>query len=55
MLTVFSDLVITVHVGVVLALRLFMRRMAIAVQIENANENSLTAHENFQLPPGTMI
>ena len=56
-LTVFSDLVIAVNVGVVLASLLFMRRMANAVQIENDNENFLaaTVHENFQLPSGTMI
>lgn len=56
-LTVFSDLVIAVNVGVVLASLLFMRRMANAVQIEHDNENFLaaTAHENFELPAGTMI
>ena len=56
-LTVFSDLVVAVNVGVVLASLLFMRRMAIAVQVENDNENFLaaTAHEDFQLPPKTMI
>jgi len=56
-LTIFSDLVIAVNVGVVLASLLFMRRMSTAVQVENDNENFLaaTAHENFQLPPKTMI
>ena len=56
-LTVFSDLVIAVNVGVMLASLLFMRRMANAVQIEHDNESFLaaTAHENFELPPGTMI
>ena len=33
-LTVFSDLVIAVNVGVLLAALLFMRRMALAVQVE---------------------
>lgn len=57
LLTVFSDLVIAVNVGVVLASLIFMRRMATAVQIENDNENFLAAraHENFVLPKGTMI
>lgn len=56
-LTVFSDLVIAVNVGVVLASLLFMRRMADAVRIENDNESFIaaTAHEDFELPPGTMI
>ena len=56
-LTILSDLVIAVNVGVMLASLLFMRRMANAVQIEDDNENFLaaTAHENFELPPGTMI
>ena len=56
-LTVFSDLVIAVNVGVILASLLFMRRMADAVRIENDNENFIaaTAHEDFELPPGTMI
>ena len=56
-LTVFSDLVVAVNVGVVLASLLFMRRMANAVQVENDNESFLaaTAHENFELPPKTMI
>ena len=57
LLTVFSDLVVAVNVGVVLASLLFMRRMANAVQVENDNESFLaaTAHENFVLPPKTMI
>lgn len=57
LLTVFSDLVVAVNVGVVLASLLFMRRMANAVQVENDNENFLaaTAHEHFVLPPKTMI
>ena len=56
-LTVFSDLVIAVNVGVVLASLLFMRRMAQAVQIENDNESfvAATADEDFEVPPGTLI
>ena len=56
-LTVFSDLVIAVNVGVVLASLLFMRRMAQAVQIENDNESfvAATADEDFDVPPGTLI
>jgi len=56
-LTVFSDLVIAVNVGVILASLLFMRRMADAVRIENDNESfkTATAHEDFDLPAGTMI
>ena len=57
LLTVFSDLVVAVNVGVVLASLLFMRRMANAVQIEDDKESFLaaTAQENFDLPVGTMI
>ena len=56
-LTVFSDLVVAVNVGVILASLLFMRRMADAVQIENDNQNfvAATAHEDFVLPENTMI
>ena len=57
LLTVFSDLVIAVNVGVILASLLFMRRMADAVRIENDNESfrAATAHEDFELPANTMI
>lgn len=56
-LTVFSDLVIAVNVGVILASLLFMRRMADAVRIANDNESfkAATAHEDFELSAGTLI
>lgn len=56
-LTVFADLFVAVNIGVILASLLFMRRMSMAVQIENDNASFLaaTAHENFTLPPGTTI
>lgn len=53
-LTVFTDLVVAVNVGVVLASLLFMRRMAQAVEINeesaNGDNDALPA-----LPPGTLV
>lgn len=56
-LTVLSDLVIAVNVGVVLASLLFMRRMALAVQIQEENESLLAVaqNEDLELPSGTMV
>lgn len=51
LLTVFSDLVIAVNIGVMLAALLFMKRMSEAVSIERQPANALPA----DLPPGTVV
>ena len=53
LLTVFSDLVVAVNVGVVLAALMFMRRMAQAVKIEQ--ENGLGAGGTVAPPAGTVV
>ncbi|VVQ22698.1 C4-dicarboxylic acid transporter DauA [Pseudomonas fluorescens] len=58
-LTVFSDLVIAVNIGVILAMLHFMRRMASSVEVqqvvEHELEEELRANGHTRLPPGTMI
>jgi len=58
-LTVFSDLVIAVNIGVILAMLHFMRRMASSVEvqqvIEHELEEELRANGHTRLPPGTLI
>ncbi|MGA3801451.1 SulP family inorganic anion transporter [Pseudomonas fluorescens] len=58
-LTVFSDLVIAVNIGVILAMLHFMRRMASSVEvqqvIEHELEEELRANGHARLPPGTLI
>jgi SulP family sulfate permease len=58
-LTVFSDLVIAVNIGVILAMLHFMRRMASSVEvqqvIEHELEEELRANGHIRLPPGTLI
>ncbi len=51
-LTVFSDLVVAVNVGVVLAALMFMRRMAGEVRIE---QDDVMRASGQALPPGTMV
>lgn len=58
-LTVFSDLVIAVNIGVILAMLQFMRRMASSVEVQQVVEHELE-HELRQnghqhLPPGVLI
>ncbi|MFA6178570.1 MAG: SulP family inorganic anion transporter [Candidatus Methylopumilus sp.] len=58
LLTVFSDLVVAVNIGVVLAALLFMRRMGEAVSIQAQSHEQLKQEfrdENFTLPPNTAI
>lgn len=54
-LTVFSDLVIAVNIGVILAMLQFMRRMASSVEVQQVVEEELAneLHSNGQasLPP----
>jgi SulP family sulfate permease len=58
-LTVFSDLVIAVNIGVILAMLHFMRRMASSVEVqqvvEHELEEELKANGQTRLPPGTLI
>ena len=58
-LTVFSDLVIAVNIGVILAMLHFMRRMASSVEVqqvvEHELEEELRANGHTRLPPGTLI
>ena len=58
-LTVFSDLVVAVNVGVVLASLLFMRRMAKSVSIEEHSQEQVAADAglgaDFVLPKDTVV
>lgn len=58
-LTVFSDLVIAVNIGVILAMLHFMRRMASSVEVqqvvEEALEGELRANGRTRLPPGVLV
>jgi SulP family sulfate permease len=58
-LTVFSDLVVAVNVGVVLASLLFMRRMAKSVSIEEHSDARIAADAgqgaDFALPADTVV
>lgn len=53
LLTIFTDLVVAVNVGVILSMLLFVHRMSQSVIIEQQDHTS-NANE-FQLPPGTVI
>lgn len=53
-LTVFTNLVIAVNVGVLLAIVLFMRRMAQTVTVEKAHPEALD-EELAALPPDTLL
>jgi sulfate permease, SulP family len=59
LLTVFSDLVVAVNVGVVLASLLFMRRMSKAVSIEEHSQEQVAADAgrgaDFVLPKDTVV
>ena len=58
LLTVFSDLVIAVNIGVLLSALLFMKRMGEAVSIEQQTPEELAREveeESFSLPPGTVV
>ncbi|MFC5696240.1 SulP family inorganic anion transporter [Pseudomonas sp. GCM10022186] len=58
-LTVFSDLVIAVNIGVILAMLQFMRRMASSVAVQQVVEEELTselrANGQLRLPPGVLV
>ena len=58
-LTAFTDLVVAVNVGVVLASLLFMRRMSKAVSIEEHSQEQVAADAgrgaDFMLPNDTVV
>jgi SulP family sulfate permease len=58
-LTVFSDLVIAVNIGVILAMLHFMRRMAESVEVQQVVEQELEAelrvNGHTHLPPGVLV
>ncbi|MFJ7142721.1 SulP family inorganic anion transporter [Pseudomonas protegens] len=58
-LTVFSDLVIAVNIGVILAMLHFLRRMASSVEVQQVVgedlENELRGKGRGHLPPGVLI
>lgn len=58
-LTVFSDLVIAVNIGVILAMLHFLRRMASSVEVQQVVgedlENELRGKGRGPLPPGVLI
>ena len=56
-LTVFSDLVIAVNVGVVLSALLFMHRTAQSVEVREDNENAMPVEGGLarEIPPGVLV
>lgn len=58
-LTVFSDLVVAVNIGVILAMLHFMRRMAASVEVQQVVEQALEAELRLgghsHLPPGVLV
>jgi SulP family sulfate permease len=58
-LTVFSDLVVAVNIGVILAMLHFMRRMAASVEVQQVVEQELEAElrvaGHSRLPPGVLV
>ncbi|MBL8482863.1 MAG: STAS domain-containing protein [Rhodocyclaceae bacterium] len=59
LLTVFSDLVVAVNIGVIIATLQFMRRMAASVEVQQLSgqelEMELVYQGRFKLPPGVLI
>ena len=58
-LTVFTDLVVAVNIGVILAMLQFLRRMASSVQTQQLTdkdlEMELVYHGKLTLPPGVLV
>lgn len=58
-LTVFSDLVVAVNIGVILAMLHFLRRMASSVEVQQIAEKELEMELTYQglttLPPGVLV
>jgi len=55
LLTVFSDLVLAVNIGVILAMLLFMRRMASSVAVQQQGHGELVAELGQELPPDVLV
>jgi len=55
LLTVFSDLVLAVNIGVILAMLLFMRRMASSVAVQQQERGELVAELGQELPPDVLV
>lgn len=59
LLTVLTDLVVAVNIGVILAMLHFLRRMAASVQTQHLSEKDLEMELRFHgkqsLPPGVMV
>ncbi|KXU39463.1 sulfate transporter [Ventosimonas gracilis] len=55
LLTVFSDLVLAVNIGVILAMLLFMRRMAASVAVQQQERGELAAELGQELPPDVLV
>ncbi|BCB27306.1 sodium-independent anion transporter [Sulfurimicrobium lacus] len=58
-LTVFTDLVVAVNIGVILAMLHFLRRMASSVEVQQVAEKELEMELTYQgltaLPPGVLV
>jgi SulP family sulfate permease len=58
-LTVFTDLVVAVNIGVILAMLQFLRRMAASVEVQQMSEQALqqelAAQGLTRLPPGVLV
>jgi SulP family sulfate permease len=58
-LTVFTDLVVAVNIGVILAMLQFLRRMAASVEVQQMSEQALqqelAAQGLARLPPGVLV
>jgi SulP family sulfate permease len=55
LLTIFTDLVVAVNVGVILAMLLFLRRMSAAVEVLRLDDSALRAEGHGALPPGVLV
>jgi len=55
LLTVFTDLVLAVNVGVILAALLFMKRMAETVKVEGVNTEEIETACPVGVPPGVQV
>jgi sulfate permease, SulP family len=54
-LTIFTDLVVAVNIGVILALLQFMRRMASSVEVQQLSEHEVLAKSSVKLPNGVLV
>jgi SulP family sulfate permease len=54
-LTIFTDLVVAVNIGVILALLHFTRRMAAGVEVQRLTEDEVWAESSLALPAGVLV